>query len=395
MKVLQINTVYGIGSTGRIVKDLFKKQLQSGIEGYVVAGRADKCEESGVYILQSSIMYKLKAFICKTFGIDGFFNLYESLKAIRLIKRINPDIIHLHNLHGYYLNVGILFHYIKRRNIPVIWTVHDCWPITGRCSYFDYIGCNKWKEECCKCQQKNKYPGTKTFDFSQIMHKRKKNIYGNYKNIIFVTPSNWLASILKQSFVSDSKIKVIHNGIDLERFRTLQPNEKSGFDILMVCNGYEKRKNVEIMVEASKRFNDTERLIVLGVDKQDIREDTGKITFLDRTNSVDELVMLYNSADVLVNPTLEDNFPTVNIEALACGTPVIANLTGGNAESINEKTGIMVCSNTSEGYLNAIRTIEGWDQSATREECRKHAVNSFDSEKKYSEYISLYEHEGK
>jgi glycosyltransferase involved in cell wall biosynthesis len=319
------------------------------------------------------------------------------MKLIKYIKKVNPDLIHIHNLHGYYLDIDILFNFLKSFNKPVVMTLHDCWTFTGHCVYFDYIGCNKWKTQCFKCPQKNTYPKSILFDNSKFNFQAKKVIFNSLNKLYLVTPSEWLSTLVKSSFLKNHPISVINNGIDLEVFKSSGKlsfiNEISvhnKFIILGVASQWSERKGLKYFIELANKLNDDYLIVMIGVDKKLTSTLPKNIVSMIRTENISQLVKYYSTADVFLNPTLEDNFPTVNIEALACGTPVITFKTGGSIEIIDNFTGVISDEKSSDSLVKSIEEVKTKGKNFYSTNCRKRALEKYDKIKQFSLYIDFY-----
>jgi glycosyltransferase involved in cell wall biosynthesis len=391
MRILQINSVYGVGSTGRIVKDISELLIEKGYESYVAYG-CGTVHAANIYRMESKFYQKINILKTRMFGKHGFYNKIATCKLIRWIDTVNPDVIHLHNIHGHYINIEILFKYLKKIDKPIIWTLHDCWSFTGHCSHFDYVQCDKWKMGCFDCPQKREYPDSWIFDRSKIAWRSKKKLITDLDKIMIITPSRWLSELVKQSFLKKYPVQVVSNGIELQVFEPKKGNilKENGLDnkkvVLCVAGQWNERKGLFLLNELSKKIHSDYRLVVVGVEKKQDKNLNDNIITIYKTNNINELAELYSRADFFVNLTLEDNFPTVNLEALACGTPVITFETGGSPESINEKCGKIVEKGNVDAIVEAINEMEGNDYT---EECIKQAEN-YDKKERFSEYINLY-----
>jgi len=389
VRVLQINSVCGIGSTGRIATDLHQVLIEHGHESYIAYGRGkpQNCENA----VKIGTKYNTYHDVITTrlFDNHGFGSRKATIELIHKIDEINPDVIHLHNLHGYYINIEILFDYLKKINKRVIWTLHDCWPFTGHCSHFELVGCHKWKTGCYRCPQKSYYPSSYFLDNSQRNYERKKRAFTGLKNLTIVTPSKWLSELAKKSFLSEYDVLVINNGIDLNVFKPTQSDvrKKLGvenkFVILGVASVWGERKGFDCFLRLAEVLNDDQIIVLVGLTEKQISNLPANIIGISRTNNVTELSEIYSMADVFLNPTLEDNFPTVNLEALACGVPVLTFNTGGSAECIDEDVGKITSEHT---LLTDILTSRHYDRS----KCREKALN-YDKRNQYMRYIELYE----
>ena len=396
MKVLQINSVCGIGSTGRISTDIHSILKDQGHESYIAYGRdlPKNCDNT----IKIGTKFDNYAHVAKTRILDkhAFGSKKATIEFIKEVKELDPDIIHLHNIHGYYVNIEVLFNYLKEANKPVVWTLHDCWSFTGHCSHFDYIGCNKWVERCFDCPQKNEYPKSLLADNSKMNYKKKKELFMGINDMFIVTPSKWLARLVKKSFLGKYPVKVINNGIDLQVFTPTgslfrEKNHLNGkFIILGVASIWDYRKGLQYFIELSDRLNEDEIIVLVGLSEKQLKSVPNNIMGIMRTNSIEELAEIYSAADVFVNPTLEDNFPTTNLEALACGTPIITFDTGGSIESINDKTGIITEVKSAKGLIDAIRRIRKKVNMYKSSNCIKSAKENYDKDDKYQEYIELY-----
>lgn len=394
MKVLQINSVCGIGSTGRIATDIHNILIEQGHESYIAYGRdLPKNCENAIRIGSKIDNY---THVAKTRLLDkhGFGSIQATKEFINRIKDIDPDIIHLHNIHGYYINVEILFNYLKEANKPVVWTLHDCWSFTGHCSHFDYIGCNKWKTGCFNCPQKQEYPKSILINNSEQNFHRKSEAFTGVENLTIVTPSKWLAQLVNESFLNDYRIEIIHNGIDLEVFKPTKSsfrekyNLQNKFIILGVASTWTNRKGLEEFVKLSHELDKDEVIVLVGVTEKQINQIPQNIIGITRTNNVEELVDIYSSADVFVNPTLEEVLGMTNIEALACGTPVVTFDTGGSPECIDNNTGIVVEKENLKQLRKTIFNIKenSFNESTLIERSRK----LYNKNERYQEYLDLY-----
>lgn len=390
MKVLEINSVYGSGSTGRIACQIGSVVVHNGGECYVAYARFknDKASNIPSYKIGSKASILFHALGTRLFDRQGFFSYFATKRFLRFIDEYNPDIIHMHNIHGYYLNLKLLFTYIKQKNIPVVWTLHDCWPFTGHCAYFDYVGCNKWINGCYLCPQKKKYPSSYLFDSSRKNWIQKKELFTSIPNMVLVTPSYWLANLASKSFLKEYSIKMIHNGIDLSKFYPRQQKQRDHKQkcILACASGWDKMKGKYDLPILANYFPE-QRIIVVGMEKREAQGFPPNIYPIERTESVDELATLYSQADVFVNPTYEDNYPTTNLEAIACGTPVVTYDTGGSAESIVSDCGLAVPKGNVTALCQAVFAI--LNGPCRREACLKKA-KEFDMNLCFANYFDLF-----
>ena len=396
MRILQINSVCGVGSTGRIATDLYKVLEEQGYECKIAYGRGNAPEGIDSIKIGSNLDNYAHVFKTRVFYYHGFGSVSSTKTFIEEVKEYNPDIIHLHNIHGYYINIEILFNYLKEANKPVIWTLHDCWAFTGHCAYFDYIGCDKWKNGCGKCPQKQGYPTSNVFDNSKFNYEKKRELFTSVKNMTIVTPSKWLANLVKESFLGKYPVEVINNGIDLNVFKPTESNFRERYNlqekfiVLGVASVWEERKGLKYFIELSEKLSDDYKIVIVGVNEKQKKELSENILAITRTNNVKELVEIYTAADVFVNPTLEDNFPTTNLEALACGTFVVTFNTGGSVESIDCRTGKIVRKKNMKELVEAIISIYDTEKETVHLLCKERVDNLFNKEYKFKEYLKLY-----
>jgi glycosyltransferase involved in cell wall biosynthesis len=395
MKVLQINSVCGVGSTGRIATDIHQILKEQGHESFIAYGRGEaKNCDNAIRIGNDVDVYKHVA-LTRLFDRHGFGSKKATIDFIKKIEELDPDVIHLHNIHGYYINIEVLFSYLKRSNKKIVWTLHDCWAFTGHCAYFDYVGCDKWKTGCYNCPQKNKYPQNIFIDSSGVNYEKKKELFTGIKNMTIVTPSKWLAGLVKESFLKEYEVKVIHNGIDLNVFKPVDGSNfrkkysiEDKFVILGVANIWDERKGLKYFIELSKMLDENYKIVLVGLNEKQLKNLPENIVGIKRTNNLNELVEIYSAADIFVNPTLEDNFPTVNLEALACGTPVITFNTGGSVECVDESCGVIVNKGDIKELQEKIKTIK-----IKKDYCFIQA-KKFDKKNKFNEYINMYKKDG-
>lgn len=396
-KVLQINTVINTGSTGRIAEEIGIKAMDNGWDSYIAYGRNDRPSRSHKIKIGTALDVKWHGVATRFFDYHAQASKVATERFIKKAKEINPDIVHLHNLHGYYLNIQLLFDYLTTSNIPVVWTLHDCWPFTGHCAYFDFVQCEKWKTQCKKCPQISSYP--KSFiDRSEHNFNLKKKLFLSCpNNLILVPVSEWLSHLIKDSFFKETKQIIIHNGIDTNIFTPQKKNNnhfyklRNKFVILGVAGVWEKRKGLDDFFKLSALLDEDEIILLIGLSESQIKQLPKNIIGMTRTENVQQLAELYSLADIFVNPTWEDNFPTTNLEALSCGTPIITYNTGGSPEAVTRDTGFTVKKGNLKGIRNALDRVKKLGKQYYSAACRNRAVSLFNKNICYEQYLQLYE----
>lgn len=352
MKLLLINSVCGIGSTGKIVTRIADDYISQGHEARIAYGRSDVFPEQYraiSYRIGSAWNVKLHALCNRLFDNHGFCSNRATKEFLSWANEYNPDVLWLHNLHGYYINIEKLFSWIKSRpQMQVKWTLHDCWAFTGHCSHFDFCGCEKWKTQCCNCPRTKEYPSSLLMDNSADNYARKRKAFTGVAKMEIIAPSRWLAGLVKESFLKEYTVTVVPNTIHTSIFKPTPSDFRAKYGlenktiILGVANVWSKLKGLHDFVKLRALLDDSFHIVLVGLTPKQIRELPKGITGITRTNSASELAAIYTAADAFFNPTYQDNYPTVNIESEACGTPVITYNTGGSPETIKSDASIIV-----------------------------------------------------
>lgn len=399
-KLLIFNTVLNSGSTGRIAEEIGLKANNNGFESYCTYGI--KNNNSRLKSLQVSSKFDTYCHALKSrlFDAHGLGSIKVTKGILKDIQDINPDIINLHNIHGYYLNYPILFKFLKELQIPIVWTFHDCWPLTGHCSFFDAVNCNKWQSGCVNCPNLHGYPSSLFKDNSKYNYQLKREIFQSIENLTLVAPCYWMKEVIDKSFLNNKSIRVIYNGVNthvfkpssIERKHQVQKklNLKNKTIFLGVASIWDKRKGLEDFIKISDYLTEEEVIILVGLNAKQISKLPSNIIGIQRTEDIAELADIYSSANVFLNPTYVDNFPTTNIEALACGTPVVTYDTGGSPESIDHLTGHTVEKGDYLSLLKYARDLSIQDRDAIATSCRERAINLFDSQERFQEYVNLF-----
>lgn len=387
--LLQINVTANWGSTGKIAEQIGQCAIVHGWDSYIAYGRWYNPSQSHLIKIGDKLnMYQHYA-EQRIFDNEGLCSRRATKEFIKRIDEIKPNVIQLHNIHDHYLNYRLLFEYLNKTDIKVVWTFHDCWAFTGHCFHFITKGCERWKSGCFDCPLQHEYPKT-LFDRSRKNYTMKKNLFGANNNLTIIACSEWIANFVRQSFLKDKPIRVINNGVDLNVFKdseSLGTNKKS-FHVLAVSNVWNKDKGFDDILKLREILSNEYEITIVGVAKQQLNSLPQGIVGIERTQNVHELVALYSKADVFINPTYADNFPTVNLEALACGTPVITYRTGGSPEALDENTGVVVEQGDLNGLVEAIRMMK--DNPLSSSDCRKRAEDYFERDKCFEKYIDLY-----
>lgn len=413
MKYLQINTVASYTSIGRIMRQNYDEKRAEGWDCLIAYGRGSDIEGYNTIKIGTKLDYRLQGISTRLLDRHGYGSKKATKKFIARMEEYKPDIIHLHNIHGYYINFEILFQWLKAHpEREVIWTLHDCWAMTGHCAYFTAVKCDKWKTQCLQCPQKGRYPASVLFGNVRNNFERKKRAFTGVKGMTLTVPSRWLESIVKDSFLKEYRVEVVYNKIDTNIFKPTLSNFREVYGltdkkvILGVANVWDKRKGLNDFIELSQMLDEQYAIVLVGLNKKQMRTLPEKIKEIERIDKIEELVKVYNEADVFVkpnvevmrhkeknawaegmavsadvdslyscvisflgrgmrdrkttkrflcigkvanthmlaamysmadvfvNPTYEDNYPTVNLEARACGTPVITYDVGGCRETL-------------------------------------------------------------
>ena len=389
-KLLQIDSCLGILSTGKITESIAKLAIVQGWECHIIHGA--RCIGNTIqHHYQVSSLIGEYIHYAESIFLDrhGLGSRCATKKIIKKIKEIRPDVIQLHCVHGYYINFKLLFEYLNTTYIPIVWTFHDCWAFTGHCVHFEKANCTRWKAKGCHdCPLKGDYPKALT-DNSKNNYRIKRQLFSSNKNLHIVAVSDWLASHAKESFLKEKDIRVINNGIDTSIFRPCAEKSKK-FSIIGVASAWNKDKGLYDFFELRETLSLSDFDITLvGLTKEQLNELPEGITGVTRTSSVQELASLYSKARIFVNPTYADSFPTVNMEALACGTPVITYKTGGSPEIVDSKTGAVVKQGDIFSIANIITYMKGHPLSAN--DCRERAERLYNKDERFMDYIKLYE----
>lgn len=390
MTIVQINSTCGMGSTGKICLSVSQLLTNKQIENYILYTHGESQYPLGIKLTKGKYI-KFQALKSRVFGNYGFNSKKITKSLISKLNEISPDVVHLHNLHSHDCNLEMLFKYFKETGVKLYWTFHDCWAFTGYCPHFDMIGCDKWKTGCYDCVQRKEYSWF--FDRSKKLYEKKKELFKGL-DLTIITPSEWLAGLVKESFLKDYEVKVINNGIDLDVFKPTEGDfiKRYGLEnkhiVLGVAFGWGPKKGLDCFIELSKRLPNNYQIVLVGTNESVDKQLPDNIISIHRTQNQKELAEIYTSADVFVNCTREENYPTVNMESLACGTPVLTFKTGGSPEIIDETCGSVVAKNDIDATeKEIIRICE--EKPYSQANCLEKA-KSFDMNDRFKEYVEFY-----
>lgn len=397
--LLQINSVVNSGSTGHIAEDIGRLAIANGWESYIAYGRKALPSESHLIRIGNKADVLWHVLVTRLLDLHGLASRRATKKLVRQIKKIKPDVIHLHNIHGYYLNYKILFKYLAESGTPVVWTMHDCWAATGHCPYYTFVQCIVWQSEggCTNCPQKEGYPSSVLFSNAAYNFKCKKKYFNllSENQLTIVAPSKWLSDEIGKSYLGHYRRKVIHNGIDLNIFRPSEPvplkmAEQKEFVILGVANVWSERKGLTDFITLASLLAEDERIVLIGLSEEQCRNLPEKITAVTRTDSIQQLVEYYSGADVYFNASLEETFGMTCVEAQACGTPVIAYDSTAVPETFCERTGVLVDKNDVSAVYDAIRKIKELGKAFYSEKCVEYVKNHFSMVDRIRDMLDLY-----
>lgn len=395
MKIVEIN-LGTYGSTGTImhqIADLARR------EGHVVITCApysrsnNKRRQKGDFLYGCIPLRLISRIFERLTGLHEWCYISGTLQLFSLLNKEKPDLIHLHNIHSSFLNLKLLFNYIKRNNIRIAWTLHDCWSFTGHCPHFEMVGCDKWQTECYNCPRYREYPVCQ-IDDSKRMYRRKKEWFNGVKNLTLVAPSRWMQELIPKSFLKHYQTELIYNGIDLNVFKPQQSDFKGRiglgdrYMLLGVSMVWNDNKGLDVFIELARRLNEKYRIVLVGTDETIDKVLPTNIISIHQTDSQQELALIYSAADLFVNPTREELFGLVNAEALACGTPVITFRSGGSPEVIDESCGCVVERNNLDALEHNIINI--CERKPFSSECCRERAELFDKNVTFRKYVELY-----
>lgn len=402
--LLQINPVLRVNtSTGRIMQEIGELAMQHGWRSCIAYSKGrdgiKSCQSEVIPVGNkwSTIWHGLET---RLFDRHGLASNEATRLFVKQIQELKPDVIHIHNIHGYFLNYQILFDFLAQSNIPVVWTVHDCWLYTGHCYYYSYAGCNKWQTGCGHCPQKKEFPASWLIDRSHQNYEDKKQAFTSLPldQLTIVPVSEWIREEMQHSFFQNNQFHVIHNGINTNIFNIYNPEQvkqKYGLNgkhiLLGVASIWSREKGFDDCIQMADLLHPDEMLVLVGVRPEQQKKLKKNMLGIPRTENIHQLAELYAAADAFINPTWQDNYPTVNLEAIACGTPVVTYRTGGSIEVITDQTGFIVPQGNVKEMLEAARLISQRGKAYYQQPCRTYALENFRKEDRYQDYLDLYD----
>ncbi len=397
--LLQINVSLNSESTGRIVEQIGLKAISAGWISYVAYGRAYNESKSVPIKICNKFEIILHGINSLLFDNHGFSSTIATKKLIKKIKQIKPDIIHLHNIHGYYINIEILFNFLKDSHIPVVWTLHDCWAYTGHCSYYSDIQCNKWETGCNNCPKRGNYPKSLIVDNSSKNYIRKRNLFNSIDNLTLVPVSGWLGHEVEKSFFKGKRIFPILNGVDVNTFF---PNNNvtdliqryrlyNKYILLGVATAWGERKGIYDYAKLSELLSDNYKIVMIGLTEKQSKSLPNNILKLKRTENVKELAEWYSLATLVLNLSSQESFGLTTVEGFASGTPCVAYNCTASPELITSETGAVVAKGDVNALIMAINKISNNGKNYYAENCRKRALECFNMEIQYNKYLKLYD----
>lgn len=398
-KLLQFNPVVGFGSTGRIVENIGRFVLNNGWESHIAYSGRPLALQSSSTLHEIGNKWDIYRHAIESRLLDnhGRSSRQATKEFITKLEAIDPDVIHFHNIHGYYLNYEILIEYINKRLIPVVWTFHDFWPITGHCSYFSDIPCDKWKSKCHNCPKIGFYPKA-YIDRSSRNFEHKKEVFSSIQNLIITPVSEWASGLVRQSFLKNKEVRTIYNGIDLNTFKPVpettirEQYQLEGKKILLaLATTWGERKGWSDYIRLARELSHEYVIVMVGVSPIQNKGLPENILCIQRTNDLEELVAWYSTADIVMNLSYQETFGLTTVEGFACGTPSIAYNRTASPELMNSQVGEIVQAGDIKGVKQAIEKIIDHGKSAYLNPCLDHANAKFNARDRYTDYLRLYE----
>ena len=365
MKYLFINSVAGFGSTGRLAAEKCRELMAQGHQCVLAFGRYEaSCPDIPTVRIGSDWDCRRNALENRIWDNQGFGSREATRRFLTWVRQYDPDVIWLHNLHGYYLHIGELFDYLRGCGKEIRWTLHDCWAFTGHCAYFDYARCDRWKTGCDHCPEKGSYPQSLLLDGSRRNFEKKKALFTGIPNLSLIVPSHWLESRVKESFLGEYPVEVVYNTVNTDIFKPTPSDfrREHGLEdkyiLLGVASVWDRRKGLEDFLALSRRLNGNFQIVLVGLTEKQRRRLPANVLGLPRTNSPRELAEIYTAADLLLNPSLEETFGMTVLEARCCGTEAVVYRDTACEEIVNQFGGRAV----PRGAENLLEAVLSWEK---------------------------------
>lgn len=392
MKILQINAVYGFRSTGIIIKDIAIALKKEGHEAYFAYQTANERPENG-YLIGNKFVWKWHALYSRVFGRQAYASKSSTKKLLKWIDTVQPDVVHLHNLHSNYINLNLLCDYLVEKNIATVITLHDCWYFTGKCSHYVAVGCDKWQKSCGNCPRLKQEQASLFFDNTSKVLKDKIKHLNSIPNLTIVGCSHWITEELKKSHLKPNKIEVIYNGVDTKIFTPHKSDFRdknsigNQFLIMGMADKWCTDKNKEIVQQIIQNNLDS-KIVIVGCKESQKEEfkNVRNVIALGYITDRKELSDIYAASDVFVNLTHADTLPTVNMESICCGTPVITFDCCGSPELVDGDSGYIIKENDSRALLERLDMLRNKALQFNVLEKQK----KFDKDTCYQRYLDIY-----
>lgn len=396
MKVVHINAVYKIGSTGRSLMELNEDLNSNGVDSFCACSRTYGCDN--VYQIGDEVSIKTHALMSRITGKQGYFSVYNTKKLIQYLDSIGPDIVHLHNLHANYIHLPMLLEYLAQKDIATIIMLHDCWFFTGKCMHYTTQGCYKWETECGNCPQLKEGNSSWFFDRTRQVLRDRIALFNAIPRLAIVGISDWVTNECRRSPISKNAkiIKRIYLWIDLEKFHPVDASQKrqalgldDKFVIIGVAEQWGNAKGLDKFLGLAQQLSEDKVILLVGNPAPDVALPSN-VLCVGRTNSQEELAEYYSLADVFVTFSYQETFGKVSAEAIACGTPVICYNSTACPELVGENCGIVVDKEDKNGIFNAVNEIQKKTKAAYTDTCIQFAKDNFSREKLTKDFIGLY-----
>lgn len=399
MNILRIGPSVNRGSTSRIMEQLGELVQKEGWRSIIGYGRVANKSTSTTIKIGNKISLYNHVLQTRLFDKHGYGSYHATKIFLNKVDEVKPDLVHLHNIHGYYINIQLLFNYLLKHNLPVVWTFHDCWPYTGHCTHYADAKCNKWKTHCESCPLKTSYPKSIFLDRSFKNYDFKKSIFTSLENLTIVAVSDWLKSDIEKSFMNKYPILRIYNGVDIDYFKPYEdyeyvklkysiPKDKN---VLLACaTSWSNNKGFLDYIKLSKMLNKDYVIVLVGLPSKLIKKLPNNIIGIPITYDIEELAKLYSLSSIVLNLSKQESFGKTTVEGLACGTPGIVYDVTASPELIDSETGIVVQKDDISQVCEAIYEIERWNKSNLQIKCRDRAKSFFDKNINFMKYIDLY-----